>query len=733
MKTSFLKILTVMFVVLCSLDMNNAAAQSSRPNIIFILADDYGLSDMGNSYGGIYSTPNLDGLAATGTRFDCCFGEPECAPSRAALMTGQYPFRNGCVDQPTAKFVSPTEDGCVAQVMKKAGYKTGIAGKWHQLTKLSTPAEGAAWGFDEFLVWPGRENRYHDAVLNRNGVLETVPYGPDSLNDFAIDFIRKHKSEPFFFYYPMVSIHILLEPTPDNPTATDKELYPDNIKYMDKLIGKLIAELEAQGIRDNTLIVFAGDNGSAKLGTTYGRTIDGKKHSILEGGSRVPLIANWPGKTPISVKKDLIDFTDFLPTFAELGGAALPTDKVFDGHSFAPQIKGLAGTPREWVYIEYVTDPGYAPQRYARDPLWKLMGTGELYEMSDAPYAQTLAPTDTTNAAAKAARTKLQGVLNSMIIGAPANLAPKAIATATPSSGYAPLTVSFSGASSTDTDGSIVSYSWDFGDGATAAGITTSHIYSTTGSYLAILTVTDDKGASNSAATTITTTSVSSSVVVDLGVIDNFASEAGSDLGKFKISRTGATTTALTVNYQMAGTASNGIDYQTLSGTATIPAGAAYVMIPVTPINDTLIEGEELVTMKLLAGSGYSVGAASKNVSIFDDEQSIVKIKASDSIATEGNGAADMGVFTFTRTAPFISALTVHYSIQGRAINGTDYELIPTSVVIPAGASSATLSIISKDDALVEGAEAVKLYLAADSEYQLDNSTGAAVSILDND
>jgi arylsulfatase A len=720
-----------LFALICTalILASGISMAQTKPNIIFILADDFGLSDMGSSFGGIYDTPNLDSLASTGTRFDCAFGEPECAPSRGVLMTGQYPFRNGCYDQPTAGQVLPTEDGCVAQIMKQAGYATGVAGKWHQLTRLKTPAEAAVWGFDEFLVWPGNELRYHGAVLNRNGVEETVAYGPDSLNQFAIDFIRKHKSEPFFFYYPMISIHRMLEPTPDNPTAEGKQLYPDNIKYMDKLIGKLVAELETQGIRNNTIIVFAGDNGSDRVGTTYGRTIDGKKHSMLEGGSRVPLVVNWLGK-PTSVRKDLVDFTDFLPTFAELAGQPLPSSRTFDGRSFAPQIKGLAGNPREWIYIEYnheIENP--APEKYVRDPLWKLLDSGELYDMSDAPYVQTLVTT--SSPAANAARAKLQAVLDSMVIGTPGNNPPTAVMTATPTSGFAPLVVSFNSSGSADADGSIVSRAWNFGDGGTGSGVSMSHTYSATGNYVATLTVTDDDGATSMDTVDITVSSVSSGPQVTVMLTDAMCSEAGSDIGKFKINRMGDTVSPLTVSYTLSGTAQNGVDFSTLSGTATIPSGASSAFVTVTPVNDGAIEGEESVILTLQPNASYTLGSSiKKTISLMDDEVSTVSIKATDSSASE---AGDQGIITISRSTPTSASLVVNYEVKGAAKNGTDYQTIPSSVTIPAGMTSVQIVITPKEDSLVEGSEGVKLILMdGGTSYQIENSTGI-VQIMDND
>jgi len=178
------------------------------------------------------------------------------------------------------------------------------------------------------------------------------------------------------------------------------------IAYMDKLVGKLMDELDKMNLRQKTLVVFVGDNGSVDAGTIHGREVDGVKHELKEGGSRVPLIASWKGTAPAGkVLPDLVDFTDFYVTFAELAGAKLPEGHKLDGHSFAPQLRGEKGSPREWIYVQI------ANRWYARSDAWKLYNDGQLFDMSDAPFAEKLVPAEKEGAAAKAARQKLRAVL----------------------------------------------------------------------------------------------------------------------------------------------------------------------------------------------------------------------------------------------------------------------------------------------------------------------------------
>ncbi len=395
------------------------AAGEAKPNIVFILADDYGIPGVG-CYGGEFKTPNLDALAAGGIRFERCFAAPLCGPSRALCMFGRYVFRTGVLTNEHGAVATPAREVSIAKVLKQAGYATGFSGKWNQLAYLSTPAEAAAWGFDEFLRWErDRGERYWKPALNKNG--QPVPvtdksYGPDLLHEFAVDFIRRHRHEPFFLYYPMTLIHGPILPTPDSPEGAPskakgnpRQFYADNVAYLDKLVGKLVAAIDEMGLREKTLILFTGDNGSVGNHTVHGRLVDGAKGSLLEGGSRVPLIANWKGVTPAGrVLNDLVDFSDFFATFAEVAGAKAPEGVTLDSRSFAPQLRGEKGNPRDWVFVQL------GAHWYARNDRWKLNERGELFDMTDAPFAQKVISRDAETAESKAARSELQAVLDKL-------------------------------------------------------------------------------------------------------------------------------------------------------------------------------------------------------------------------------------------------------------------------------------------------------------------------------
>ena len=384
---------------------------AARPNIILILSDDVGLGDV-HCCGGPFKTPHIDSLAAGGTRFENCYSTPLCGPSRCQLLTGRYPFRTGLNSNQSHNAVDPSREVMIPTVLKKAGYVTASVGKWGQI--CLGPGE---WGFDEYLVFPGsgrywREQTKRYSVNGRQQKLPEGKYLPEIMHQFVVDFIARQKDRPFFLYYPMSHIHGPIVRTPDSkPGATKDELYADNVEYMDKLVGRLIKELDRQHLREKTLVLFTGDNGTARFGveqaTVNGQSISGMKGTMLEGGSRVPLVVNWPGVTPAGkVNHDLIDFSDFFITLADLAGANPPESVTLDGHSLAPQIRGEKGAPREWVYVEL------NGKSYVRDAQFKLTGGGELFDMSKAPFEEIPVAKDMTDGAAAAARRKLQAVLD---------------------------------------------------------------------------------------------------------------------------------------------------------------------------------------------------------------------------------------------------------------------------------------------------------------------------------
>jgi arylsulfatase A len=403
--------LALVCLAICSA-ASAASATANKPNIIFILGDDVGIGDIGCTGSDRFKTPNIDALARGGTVFSHAYAEPLCGPSRATILTGRYVFRTGATNQDATGRFKPTDETMMPTVLKQAGYVTSSIGKWGQL-----PLGPAEFGFDDYFKFQGsgaywKSQGKKGESFELNGKRVTVgdkEYIPDRMHAHLVDFITRNREKPFYIYYSMSHVHSEILPTPDS-MPDSKDLYADNIAYMDKLVGKLVAELERQHLRENTLLIYFGDNGTAtghiEQATVKGRRLNGSKGDVLEGGSRVPMVVNWPGVTPAGrVSRDLVDSSDFFPTFAALAGAPLPAGKVIDGRNFLPQIRGQAGTPREWVFIEL------ARMWYVADHKWKLNEKGELFDLSDAPWAEKPVAADTKDSAALAARTKLAAAL----------------------------------------------------------------------------------------------------------------------------------------------------------------------------------------------------------------------------------------------------------------------------------------------------------------------------------
>ncbi|HPU86732.1 MAG TPA: sulfatase-like hydrolase/transferase, partial [Candidatus Latescibacteria bacterium] len=296
----------------------------------------------------------------------------------------------------------------VAKLVKQAGYATGMAGKWRQVGE--TPRD---WGFDEYLTDPTAGGWYWKSDLQKHDGPVTLPagaYAPDKVHEFALDFINRHKEKPFFFYYSMHHVHGPIQRTPDSAEGRKSAdaLYEDNIRYMDKQVASVIAELEKLKLREKTLVIFTGDNGTALTfpSPIHGRMIHGKKGSMLEGGSRVPFIASWPGTTPAGkVCKDIVSFADPHATFVELAGGKLPDGMKFDGQSIAPQLRGETGKPREYAYVQL------GRNWFVRNAGFKMDQSGALFDMTDAPFIEKPVAADADTEAGKAARVRLTAIL----------------------------------------------------------------------------------------------------------------------------------------------------------------------------------------------------------------------------------------------------------------------------------------------------------------------------------
>ena len=336
-------------------ETQNAFGGSTHPNIVLIVGDDVGYSVLGCDGGHTFQTPNLDNMAAQGRRFTQCHASPLCSPSRSALLTGKYNFRNytewGFMDRFTNK--------TIGNMLQDAGYATCYAGKW-QLSGYDASIRALGW--EKYCVWqPGGLGKASGSRYKSPHLYQNAAYLPDELtlnkyaDDMFLDYINGFidtVTKPFFVYYSMSLVHEPWCPTPDDPEFAawdpnnpgDVKFFPSMMKYMDREVGKLIKKAGP-----NTIVLYVGDNGSElqKVDTSFHGT--GGKGSCTEAGTHVPLILYQSDYTSSSVDTSLIDLTDFLPTLASIAQIPVPeTYGTLDGIPFYPNPSN-----RQTIYYHY--------------------------------------------------------------------------------------------------------------------------------------------------------------------------------------------------------------------------------------------------------------------------------------------------------------------------------------------------------------------------------------------
>ncbi len=412
-----------LIAAICSTAIAFAEAPK-RTNIIYIMADDLGYTDLACYGSKFYETPNIDRLAAEGVRFTNGYAcGSNCQPTRAALVSGQYGPRTGVytvgnidrfnwrsrplrpVDNVTTL---PLDKVTIADTLKKSGYATGMFGKWHLGNdEAHHPSQR---GFDEAIESSGVHFNFRtDPPADH----PKDQYLADFLTDRAVDFIERHKAEPFFLYLPHFGVHSPYEAKPEliarfqskSPVGGHASApYAAMIASVDESVGRILATLAALELDDNTLVVFTSDNGGvgsyksvglAKDGVTSNAPLKGGKGTYYEGGVRVPYIFRWPGVVePGQTNATPIITVDAYPSLAEIAGAELPADTTLDGVSYAPLLTGAMDVlDRNAIYWHF---PGYLgagagawrskPVSVVRAGDWKLRenledGTLELYNL----------------------------------------------------------------------------------------------------------------------------------------------------------------------------------------------------------------------------------------------------------------------------------------------------------------------------------------------------------------
>ncbi len=349
------RILPFLFALLAILPAHIFAAEERRPNVVVILADDLGYGDLGCYGHPVFKTPHLDRLAAGGarlTQFNC--PTPYCAPTRAALLTGRYPFRSGMTENPAPDGARGSEDAVhlapseitLAQLFKGAGYATGLVGKWH-LGHAKPEWLPTQRGFDEYFGIP-YSNDMRPVVLVEGDRRLEYPVVQANLTqrytDRAIDFIRRNRTRGFFLYLAHAMPHKPLAASEAFYKKSGAGLYADVMAELDASVGQVLAVIRELGLDENTLVIFTSDNGAHFGGSTGG--LRGMKASSYEGGFRVPCIARWPGKIPAGhVNHSPAIMMDLFATVLGAARIAPPADRVIDGRDLMPLFTSAAPSP----------------------------------------------------------------------------------------------------------------------------------------------------------------------------------------------------------------------------------------------------------------------------------------------------------------------------------------------------------------------------------------------------
>lgn len=390
-----------------------SAVAQSRPNVILIMSDDQGYGDIGYHGNKIIQTPNLDRMASQSVRLTQFYVSPVCTPTRASLMTGRYNFRTRAIDTYIGRAMMDPAEVTVAEILRSAGYATGLFGKWH--LGDCYPLRPQDQGFDSVLMHrggglgqpadsPGSPG-YTDAILWKNGTeFKSLGYCSDVFTDAAIDFITSSKASPFFVYLAFNAPHDPLElPASDLAPYAERDLtpaaqrelgmtVPENLDVdktarvygmvtnLDRNLGRLFQTLDKNGLTENTIVVFLTDNGPAY--PRYNAGLRGQKASTYEGGIRAPCFIRWPARLKPADQGGLSAHIDLTPTLLGMCGVNAPAEVRFDGINLLPQIEGRAAAPDRSLFFQWHRGDAPEPRRAfaIRSGPWKVVNNGPIQD-----------------------------------------------------------------------------------------------------------------------------------------------------------------------------------------------------------------------------------------------------------------------------------------------------------------------------------------------------------------
>ena len=391
-----MRFINILFIapLICALSGTSLAAAGSRPNVVYLLADDLGWSDISTHPGGNTLTPNIDLLFKQGVELRNYMGWCVCSPTRAMLLTGRHPFRVGTGPETGGELEKA--ETTIAEGFKANDYSTGIFGKWHNGEEPATPEFSAAWaeafkampnkklkggglgvnahGFDEAWVYYGggadyftRRNSGGKGPVswwhNREYRPQDVGYTEDFIVQHAVEFIRANKSKPFFCYVPFHIVHAPLQAKDSdldsvNAAVTDstRRTYTAMINALDKNVSTILAELDTLGLRDNTIVVFTSDNGGTNNGSNL--PFRGGKHTLFEGGTHLPTVMHWPAGGLVGGRKwdGLCGALDMFPTLIAMAGLKMPETRPLDGKNIWNALKDGKESPVESYYWSWHTE-----------------------------------------------------------------------------------------------------------------------------------------------------------------------------------------------------------------------------------------------------------------------------------------------------------------------------------------------------------------------------------------